>query len=134
MFTDLLAGRVSMMFYPYQQLKTHLEGGRIRAIASGAPTRTAWLPELPTFTELGYPRTRMYAWFGVYAPAGTAADRIARLSDAVRQALGKPEVAAALAPVGIDVTYRPPAQQTAFAATESARCREVVQLSGVKLD
>ena len=134
MFTDLLAGPVSMMFYPYQQLKPHLETGRIRALASGARTRSSWMPNLPTFGELGFPKTMMYAWFGIYAPAGTPADRIAKLSDGIRQALSKPEVAGALNPVGMDVTYRPPGDQTSFAISEQQRCRDVVQLSGVKLD
>lgn len=134
MFTDLLSGTVSMMFYPYQQLKPHLESGRIRALASGARARTVWMPDLPTFGELGYPKTMMYAWFGIYAPAGTPADRVSKLSEAIRQVLAKPELAAALNPVGMDVTYRPAADQTAFAASEASRCRDVVQVSGVKLD
>ena len=134
MFTDLLAGTVSMMFYPYQQLKPHLETGRIRALASGARGRSVWMPDLPTFAELGFPKTMMYAWFGIYAPAGTPADRIAKLSDGIRQVLSKPEVAGALNPVGMDVTYRTPDDQTGFAASERQRCKDVVELSGVKLD
>jgi tripartite-type tricarboxylate transporter receptor subunit TctC len=134
MFTDLLSGTVSMMFYPYQQLKAHIDSGRIRPLASGAPARTTWMPDLPTFAELGYPRTMMYAWFGIYAPAGTPADRISKLSEAIKQALAKPEFPATLKPTGMDVAYRSPADQAAFAASEMNRCKEVVQLSGVKLD
>jgi tripartite-type tricarboxylate transporter receptor subunit TctC len=134
MFTDLISGTVSMMFYPYQQLKAHLESGRIRALASGAPSRSTWMPDLHTFAELGFPKTKMYAWFGIYAPAGTPTDRISKLSEAIRRALAKPEIAGALNPVGMDITYRTPADQTGFAASELNRCKEVVQLSGVKLD
>lgn len=134
LFPDLLEGRVSMMFYPYQQLKPHLDTGKLRVLASTTAQRVTWLRDLPTMPELGYPKTVLGAWLAVYAPAGTPPDRVARLSEAFKKALELPDVGGQLAPVGIDVRYRSPAELGAFAASELNACREVVRISGAKIE
>jgi tripartite-type tricarboxylate transporter receptor subunit TctC len=134
LFPDLLEGRVSMMFYPYQQLKPYLDSGKLRVLASTTERRTEFLPQVPTMPELGYPRTVLGAWLSVYAPAGTPADRIARLSEAFKKALEMPDIGGTLPPQGVLVSYRNPTELAAFGAAQLEVCRDVVRISGAKLD
>jgi len=134
LFGDLMTGRLSMLFYPYQFVRPHLEAGRMRALATTGAERPEWLPDLPTLVELGYRRSILTTWFAIYAPAGTPEDRIGRLADAFRQVLDGAELRAALRADGTSTDFRPPAELAAFAAVERDRCRAVVALSGARLD
>jgi len=134
LFADLLNGTISMMFYPYQLVRTHLEARRMRALATTATRRPAWMPDLPTMEELGYRRSIAATSLGVYAPTGTPADRIERLAGAFRQALSDPELAAALRADGTDVDFIPPAEFGPVFAARLNRCREMVTMAGVRLD
>lgn len=134
LFPDLLEGRVQMMFYPYQQLKPHLDSGKLRVLASTTERRTGFLPNVPSMPELGYPRTVLGAWLSIYAPAGTPADRVAVLSEAFKKALDMPAIGGVLPPQGIEVRYRNPSELAAYQAAQLEVCRDVVKISGAKLD
>lgn len=134
LFPDLIEGRVSMMFYPYQQLKPYLDAGKLRALATTTERRTQFLPNVPTMPELGFPRTVLGAWLSIYAPAGTPPDRVARLSAAFKRALEMPDIGGTLPPQGIEVRYRTPTELAAYGAEQLEVCREVVRVSGAKLE
>jgi tripartite-type tricarboxylate transporter receptor subunit TctC len=134
LFPDLLEGRVSMTFYPYQQLKPFLDAGKLRVLASTTEKRTSFLPNVSTMPELGYPRSVLGAWLSIYAPAGTPADRVALLSEAFRKAMAMPEIGGVLPQEGVEVHYRNPTELAAYGAAQSEVCREVVRISGAKLD
>lgn len=134
LFPDLLENRVSMMFYPYQQLKPYIDSGKLRALATTTEKRTEFLPNVPTMPELGYPKTVLGAWLSIYAPAGTPADRVNKLSEAFKKALEMPDVGGTLPPDGVLVAYRNPAALGAYAAAQLEVCREVIRVSGAKLE
>lgn len=134
LFSDLLSGRVSMVFYPYQAVKPHLESGKLRALANATERRTSWAPEVPTLPELGFPRTVMSAWLAVYAPAGTPTDRVNRLSDAFKKVLDMPDVSTPLTQLGIDIRYRTSNELGAFAASQTGYCQDLVKTSGAKVE
>jgi tripartite-type tricarboxylate transporter receptor subunit TctC len=134
LFPDLVANRVQLMFYPYQQLKPFLDSGKVRALATTTERRTAFLPNVPTMPELGFPRTVLGAWLSIYAPAGTPADRVATLTEAFKKAMEMPDVGGTLAPQGVLPSYRTPTELAAFGAAQSKVCEEVVRLSGAKLE
>jgi tripartite-type tricarboxylate transporter receptor subunit TctC len=134
LFADLFNGTVQMMFYPWQFVKPHVEAGRLRALATAGRQRVEWLPDLPTLSELGFQRSVTATWFAVYAPTGTPEDRIARLSDAFRQALEPAEFRANLAALGTKLGYMPPPELATFTATELDRCRASVAISGAKVE
>jgi tripartite-type tricarboxylate transporter receptor subunit TctC len=134
LFADLLGGATSFMFYPYQPLKPHVEAGRLRVLASTGTTRPAWLKEAPTMVEAGLPDFVISIWFAAYAPAGTAPDRVDALSGAIRSALEKPEIVAALSAAGTDPFYAPPAETAAFTAAEIERYRRIVADSGARVE
>ena len=134
LFADLMSGTISMMFYPYQFVRTHLAAGRMRALATTGSRRPAWMPDVPTMEELGYRRSIASTSLGVYAPTGTPPDRIERIAEAFRVALNEPDLAAALRADGTDVDFIPPAEFGAVFEARLSRCREMVTMGGVSLD
>lgn len=134
LFPDLLEGRVSMMFYPYQQVKPYMDAGKLRALATTTDRRTEFLPNIATMPELGFPNTVLGAWLSVWAPAGTPADRVNKLSEAFKKALEMPNIGGTLPPEGVLVSYRNPATLGSYTAAQLEVCREVVRVSGAKLE
>jgi tripartite-type tricarboxylate transporter receptor subunit TctC len=132
LFSDLLSGTVSMSFYPFQQFQPHLQSGRLRAVAIATEKRQSFLPDVPTFTELGYPSIVMGAFLSVWVPAATPKDRIAKLSEAIKTALAKPSVADPLAAAGYPTAYMTPDDLTTFTLKEMDRCKAIVAMAGVK--
>jgi tripartite-type tricarboxylate transporter receptor subunit TctC len=83
---DLLAGQLDFLFDPGIAIE-HVKAGKLRALAIGSPQRSPQLPEVPTLEELGLAGFDADAIFGVYAPAGTPPDIIARLNTEINRAL-----------------------------------------------
>jgi tripartite-type tricarboxylate transporter receptor subunit TctC len=65
----LLSGEVSASFVDYATLKAHVGSGRVRALAVSAPVRSPWTPEVPTFTEQGFPGFEAFSWVGFFTTA-----------------------------------------------------------------
>ena len=133
-FAELLAGRTQLMFYPYQPLKPHIDTGRLVPLATTGETRPAWLPNLPTMIEAGYPNFVVIPWFALFAPAGTPTTVAEALSEASRRALADPEIRAALAASGTEPYFAGPADLAAFTNSEIERYREVIAASGARVD
>ena len=134
LFSGLINGETSMMFYPWQPLQPHVEAGRLRVIATAGATRPPWLADVPTMIESGFPDFVASSWFGMWGPAGVPADRVNVLSDAIRRTLEHPEIVAGLAAAGTDTFYAPPAEFRRFIDAEIARYRKVVADSGAKVE
>ena len=132
--TDVMTNTVSMIFYPYQPIKPHIEAGKLRALATAHGTRPTWLANLPTMPEAGYPKSVMTATFGIYGPPNMPADRVARIGDAFRQALANPEFIASMSAAGTDIQAQSAAELKAFTATEYERYKNLVAISGAKVD
>jgi tripartite-type tricarboxylate transporter receptor subunit TctC len=130
--TDLLAGRVTMMFSPASAVISQVEKGSLRALASAASKRPAILPTLPTMTEAGMPDFDTSIWFGLMAPAGTPRDIIDKLARAAREALATNEVVTAWRPQGIDPLSGGPDEFARHIESESKRWSEVAQAAGLK--
>jgi tripartite-type tricarboxylate transporter receptor subunit TctC len=95
--TDALGGQFELLSSNVapQQLAL-VQAGRLRALAVGAPARLAVLPQVPTLSELGYPRANRWSTFGIFASPALPADPVQRLNAAIRQALAEPDVSEAL--------------------------------------
>ena len=83
----LMANEVQMLIDPLPSSKAMAAGGRVRALAVTSSERTDMWPELPTVSESGLPGYTSTVWFGLFAPAGTAAEIIAQISADVRAVL-----------------------------------------------
>jgi tripartite-type tricarboxylate transporter receptor subunit TctC len=115
----------------------HVKSGRLRALAVSSAQRLALLPELPTVAESGVPGTAGFEadqWYGVVAPAGTPAARVAQLNAEINKALAAPEVAQQLALEGALPKPAPPRAFGELIARELPRWAEVVKAGNVKAD
>jgi tripartite-type tricarboxylate transporter receptor subunit TctC len=112
----------------------HVKSGRLRALAVSSPQRIAVLPEVPTVAESGYPGFEADQWYGIVAPAGTPAERVARLNAEINKALALPDVAQQLAVEGATPMPGTPKAFGDLIAREIPRWAEVVKAGNVKLD
>jgi tripartite-type tricarboxylate transporter receptor subunit TctC len=130
--TDLLAGRVGVMFSPASTVLPHIAAGRLRALASTGATRTAAAPDLPTMIEAGLAGFESAVWFGLLVPAATPRPVVERLAAAARAATAQPELRAALAGQGFDMLEGGPEALARLVAAETAKWARVVDASGAR--
>ncbi len=83
---------------------------------------------------LAHPKVLLAAYLNIYAPAKMPADQAAKLSEVFKKAVDAPDIAGVLPPNGIDIRYRNPAELAAFDANLMDACREVIRISGAKLE
>ena len=103
--TDLVGGQIQIGSLGSSPLIPHYKAGKLRLIAQSTATRAPSLPEVPTYGEAGYRELVIEQWLGVFAPAGTPADIVARLNAEIGKALAEPAIReryaqAAMEPVG----------------------------------
>ena len=91
--TDALGGQFEVLSVnPAPSLMQHVKGGRLRALAVGAPTRLESLSNVPTLGELGYPDANLTSVFGIFAPSGLPRAVLERLNAEINKALALPDV------------------------------------------
>jgi len=120
---DLLSGRVAVMMADLAPVGQQLRAGSLRALAATSAQRSAFLPDVPTVAELGNAGYEIDVWFGLFAPAKTAADIIAKLNAEAVKYLSSPTAKEAYANVGHETLHSSPqavssriaAEQKAFA-------------------
>jgi tripartite-type tricarboxylate transporter receptor subunit TctC len=100
--SDLLSGRITLMFNVAATLAPHVEAGKLRALAVAQSRRASIMPDVPTLAEAGMPGYDAGIWIGLLAPAGTPAAIVEKLSAAANAALGTEEVRTALKRQGTD--------------------------------
>ena len=130
--TDLLAGRIQVLFSPSSTVLQHVREGKLVALASTEARRTAVAPDLPTMVEAGLPGFETGLWFGLMAPAGTAQEIIAKLNRAGNDAVKADEVTKALTPQGIDLVGGSADDFAGFLASEMKRWATVAEAAGLK--
>ena len=110
-----------------------VEGGRMRAVAVTSAQRTSAYQDVPTIGET-IPGYESNVWYGIFAPAGTPPDRVARVNDALRRAAESPQYIERLAADGLTVSVGTPEQMTQFLREEQARWRKVVTEGRISVD
>ena len=98
------------------------------------PTRSPFLPETPTFAELGYPAVVSSSWFGLAAPAGTPAEIVERLAQAAKQANAAPEYLASLKKLGNEPFALTPEQSQAFIKAEVDKWAAVARSANIQVE
>ena len=129
----LMGGEVQVIITPIAELFPHIKSGRVRAIAVTSAKRSAQFPDLPAISETvkGY---EFVSWFGCFAPAGTPKAILERLSAEIKQALADADVAAKLTAQGLDPMHMGPDEFASYVKAEYERLREVVRLSGARVE
>lgn len=132
--TDLVAGRVPVMFLTPPALLPHLRSGTLRAIATSGPARSSILPDVPTIAELGYPGFDADAWYGLFAPRDTPHALRARLSARIAAAVADPAFRTLLERQGVEPRHMAPEPFATFLREDSTRWGEAVRRSGARID
>ena len=127
---DLAGGQVPAFSGPIGDYLPHVKTGRLRVLATSGPQRSRFLPEVPTFTELGYKALEQVEWYGFFLPGKAAPELVARTAAALRTALSAPDFADALAPYGLEVAITTPAQLAKAVKDEHAAWAPVVKRVG----
>ena len=130
-----IAGEVQLTFSGAASSIAHIKGGRLKAIAIGGKSRLFMLPEVPTFTEGGFPEVPANAWFGLFAPAGTPREVVMKLNAEVVKMLKEPEFnQKELVAKGYELVANTPEEFTAFLVTDSQRNARAIKISGAKAE
>ncbi|HYI85387.1 MAG TPA: tripartite tricarboxylate transporter substrate binding protein, partial [Acetobacteraceae bacterium] len=132
--TDTVSGVVDFFVSTWPQVSALVREGRLRCLGIGAPQRLAEVPEVPTFAEAGAPYMAVDAWFGLFAPAGTPAPVVTRLSEALPRTLAEPDFAVRLEGLGFRPAPLPAREFAAFQRAEVARWQELAELTGIRLE
>ncbi len=128
--TDLVAGRVQMMFSNLLTATPHARAGKLRAIAISGAKRSPQVPELPTVAESGVPGYDLTPWYGVLFPAGTPRAIVMRLNREIGDILTQTEMADRFRTQGIDLATSTPEAFAALIKSEIPKWRKVVRDSG----
>ena len=130
-----IAGEVQLTFSGAASSIAHIKGGRLKAIAIGGKSRLFMLPEVPTFTEGGFPEVPANAWFGLFAPAGTPREVVMKLNAEVVKMLKEPEFnQKEVVAKGYELVANTPEEFTAFLVTDSQRNARAIKISGAKAE
>lgn len=130
--TDVIAGRVSMMFVDISSASSFVKAGSLRALAVTTKARSPLYPELPTIDETAYKGFDLSSWTGLLAPAGTPQPILDRLNAEVNTVLEMPEVRDRLAGLGVEPAPMSAAQFTGFVKEEVGKWTRLVKEAGIE--
>jgi tripartite-type tricarboxylate transporter receptor subunit TctC len=128
--TDLVGGQIAAAMNPSGDYLQYMKTGRVRVLATSGKKRSPFLPDVPTFTELGYPDVTSEEWFGFYAPAKTPPATLAAANAAINAALKDKTVIDALAIVGLVAHGSTPQEMAADQKAEFERWGPLVKQIG----
>ena len=131
---DVVSGQVQVMFSSLPAAVGLITAGRLKALAVSTIKRSDTLPQVPTVAESGVSGYEVVYWYGLFAPAATPGEIIARLHTETVQALKAPEVIASLNKQGANPGAMSQAQFADFVRSEVAKWGKVVKASGAKVD
>ena len=134
-YSDLVAGQVNIIFDALPAAIGNVRAGKLKILALTGKTRHPNFPDIPTFAEAGLPDYAPTAWIGLFAPAGTPAPIIAKLSEAMQKAAAQnPELIARWRSFGGDLKAQTPAEFSTFLKQDDALWGPAIRKAGVKLD
>ena len=131
-FTDLLAGRIDLFFDSMAAGLPYVQSGQARGIAVLSSKRSPLAPDVPTMSEAGVPGLDVDSWLGIFAPAKTPPDVVAKLRREIRAAL--PDLKDRFEKSGGEVWDVPDDKLDAFVASEHETWTKLIREAGIKLD
>ena len=132
--SDLVGGRVQVMFDAAPSLIAHVRSGKLRVLAAASTERNRLLADVPTFAELGYPQVNVSLWYGLLAPAGTPRAVLEKLNRTVGQVLDTKEVTERLQAQGAEPMRGTPEAFATFMQKEMAKWAPVVRAANIKAE
>ena len=131
--TDLISGRVHAMFSSLPTVQPHVQGGRLRLLATGAKQRTDAIKDTPTLNET-YPGFDLGTWYGLFAPRRTPTPIVPQLHRAIVEIVSSSDIAQLYASQGVEPAHTTPQELEAIIRNETNRWRKVIQTAGIKLE
>jgi tripartite-type tricarboxylate transporter receptor subunit TctC len=132
--TDLMVGRVQLMFESLNSIAPYIRTDKIRALAVTGARRSPGYPDLPTVAEAGVPGYEAGTWSGVIGPAGLPRPILDKLNAAINRAIKSPAFTKRFAAIGDEPAGGTPEEFAATIAKDSAKWAEVVKRAGVKFN
>ena len=131
---DVLSGQVQVFITTPPSVMGHVQAGKLKAFAVTSKTRHPMLPDVPTTAEAGLPGFELEAWVGLFAPAGTPPEVIAKLSEGVKKALELPETKKRAETLGIEPRYLGPDALAALVKKDTDYWGKVIKARNIKAD
>jgi len=131
--TDLLGGQVDMIFGTAAAVSAFVDSGKLRAIGVTSPQASPAFKGIPAIADT-VPGYQVESWYGIYAPAGTPPEVIAKIGAAAAVAARGPDFSKKIEPEGLAVTASTPAELDAYVKAEEVRWKKIVQENNIKPD
>ncbi len=129
--TDVIGGQVDIMFGTAAAVGSFVESGTLKAIAVTTAERAPVRPDVPTVAESGLPEFMVEAWYGLYAPAGTPAEVIARLNEAAAKAAKSESFLKRVEPEGLIISAGTPDEFGQYVEREIERWAEIIKAANI---
>ncbi|MFZ9544720.1 MAG: Bug family tripartite tricarboxylate transporter substrate binding protein [Hylemonella sp.] len=129
---DVVAGNVQMTVATPPSLGGFVQSGKMRALAVAASKRLALM--VPTAAEAGFPGFELEAWVALFAPIGTPAATVQKLSEAAKVALESPAVRKSAETAGVEIRFMPPAQLDALVRKDIQYWSKVIKTANIRAD
>jgi len=131
---DLILGRVQVAIEPVATVLPYVKEGKLRALAVTDSQRSKAFPDLPTVAETGVPGYAFSNWHAILLPAATPKDVVAKLQAEIVKAARDPDVAAKVAPLGVEIVASTPEELQKRAASEREHWAKQIKAMGIKVD
>ena len=125
--TDLLGGRIDMMFSPSTTVQAFVESGKLKALATTGARRSKFFPKVPTVAESGLPGYESVGWFGLLAPAHTPPEIVSKLNKAVVGIMAEKDVINHMAALGAEPAPQTPEQFGRYINADIAKWSKLVK-------
>jgi tripartite-type tricarboxylate transporter receptor subunit TctC len=132
--TDLLGGRLSMIFSSMPPALPHVQTGKLRALGVTSSTRSPAAPDVPTIAQSGLKGYEVINWYGVLVPAKTSKEIVGKLNGEIVRIMNLPAVKERLAAQGAETFTSTPEKFADYIRTETDKWAKVVKFSGAQLD
>src|SRR5687767_63514 len=130
--TDLVAGRVQLMFASSSTSVPQVREGKLRAVVTTLPKRSALLPEVPSIAEAGMPQFSITSWAGLFGPAKLPREVVERLNREFGAAMGRADVQAAMQKQAFSLSPSSPEKLAAFVKEQMESYRRILRAAGVE--
>ena len=131
---DVLSGQIQVFITTPPSVMGHVQAGKLKGLAVAGKSRHLGIPNVPTTAEAGLKGFELEAWIGIFAPAATPPEVIAKLSSQIKAALELPETRTRADTAGIELRYAPPAALDELVKTESVFWAKTIKAAGITAD
>ena len=130
--TDIIAGRVQLLWATPTTGLAHLKDGKLRALATNLKVRSSLLPDVPTMAEVGIPQYSVVSWAALYGPAKLPREIQLRLNKEFHDAMKRPEVAAQMEKQAFQMTPSRPEELGTFTKAQLEAYRAILKSIGMQ--